>query len=57
MPAATDAGAAQRAFADSLPVAFLYHSRGLQGITRRLRDVAMDVRGELVTAARWRLAE
>ena len=57
LPAATDAAAAQRAFADSMPVAFLYHSRGLQGITRRLRNVAMDVRGELVTAARWRLAE
>ena len=57
LPAAPDAAAAQRAFADSLPVAFLYHSRGLQGITRRLRNVAMDVRGELVTAARWRLAE
>ena len=57
MPAPADVAAAQRAFADSTPVAFLYHSRGLQGITRRLRNVAMDVRGELVTAARWRLAE
>ena len=57
MPAAADPAAAQRGFIDSMPVAFLYHSRGLQGITRRLRNVTMDVRGELVSAARWRIAE
>lgn len=57
MPAATDPVALQRTFDDSVPVAFLYHGRGLQGITRRLRNVAMDVRGELVTAAQWRIAE
>ena len=57
MPPAADPAEAQRTFADSLPVAFLYHARGLQGITRRLRNVVMDVRGELVTAARWRIAE
>jgi peptide/nickel transport system substrate-binding protein len=50
-----DPGAAQRRFADSLPVAFLYHGRGVQGISRRVAGVTMDVRGELVTAARWRL--
>jgi peptide/nickel transport system substrate-binding protein len=55
VPSPRDPAAAQRMFADSLPVAFLYHARGLQGITRRLRDVVMDVRGELVTAARWRI--
>ena len=57
MPGATDPAVLQRTFADSMPVAFLYHGRGLQGITRRLRNVAMDVRGELVTAAQWRIAE
>lgn len=57
MPAATDPMVAQRTFDDSVPVAFLYHGRGLQGITRRLQHVVMDVRGELVTAARWRIAE
>jgi peptide/nickel transport system substrate-binding protein len=51
-----DPVAAQRLFADSAPVAFLYHSRGLQGISRRLADVVMDQRGELVTAARWSVA-
>jgi len=44
---------AQRQFADSIPVAFLYHARGVQGMARRLRGVTMDLRGELVTAARW----
>ena len=57
LPATADPAVAQRIFADSLPVAFLYHGRGLQGITRRLRNVTMDVRGELVTAAQWRIAE
>jgi peptide/nickel transport system substrate-binding protein len=57
LPAATDPAAAQRVFGDSVPVAFLYHGRGLQGITRRLRNVVMDARGELVTVAQWRIAE
>lgn len=51
--ASGDPAEAQRRFADSIPVAFLYHARGLQGMSRRLRGVTMDVRGELVTAARW----
>jgi peptide/nickel transport system substrate-binding protein len=57
MPASADPTTAQRTFLDSVPVAFLYHGRGLQGITRRLRNVAMDLRGELVTAAAWRIGE
>ena len=57
MPASPDPTAAQHTFQDSMPVAFLYHGRGLQGITRRLRNVAMDLRGELVTAAAWRIGE
>jgi peptide/nickel transport system substrate-binding protein len=43
----------QRLFADSLPVAFLYHSRGLQGLNRRLQGVTMDLRGELPTVHDW----
>lgn len=43
----------QRLFADSLPAAFLYHARGLQGITRRLHGVRMDLRGELPTVHDW----
>ncbi|MGH7670626.1 MAG: ABC transporter substrate-binding protein, partial [Gemmatimonadaceae bacterium] len=38
------------------PVVWLYHARGVQGVTRRLRGVTMDLRGELATLAQWRLA-
>jgi peptide/nickel transport system substrate-binding protein len=47
--------AAQRVFADSLPVGFLYHARGLQGMNRRVRGVRMDLRGELPTVHDWRV--
>lgn len=40
-------------FADSTPAAFLYHARGVQGMSRRLAGVHMDVRGELPTVTRW----
>jgi peptide/nickel transport system substrate-binding protein len=48
--------AAQRLFADSTPVAFLYHARGLQGMNRRVRGVRMDLRGELPTVHEWRVS-
>lgn len=48
-----DPAAAQRAFAERVPVAFLYHARGVQGMNRRVRGVVMDVRGELPSVARW----
>jgi peptide/nickel transport system substrate-binding protein len=48
-----DPRAAQRMFADSVPVAFLYHSRGLQGMNRRVRGVTMDLRGELPSLQQW----
>ena len=42
---------------DSLaPATWLYHSRGLQGLSRRVRGARMDLRGELVTLHDWRLA-
>jgi peptide/nickel transport system substrate-binding protein len=42
---------------DSLaPATWLYHSRGVQGVTRRLRGVRMDLRGELATVHDWTLA-
>ncbi len=50
-----DAAAAEQMFADSVPVAFLYHARGLQGMNRRVHGVRMDVRGELVTVHDWRV--
>ena len=42
---------------DSLaPATWLYHSRGVQGLSRRVQGVRMDLRGELVTLHDWRLA-
>ena len=49
----SDPAAAQRMFADSMPVAFLYHANGLQGMNRRVHGVTMDLRGELVTVPEW----
>jgi peptide/nickel transport system substrate-binding protein len=51
-----DPVAAQHFFADSTPAAFLYHSRGLQGMNRRVRGVRMDLRGELPTVHDWWVA-
>lgn len=61
--AATSEGAlrsAWRAVQDELarerPVSWVYHARGVQGVSRRLRGVQMDLRGELPTLARWHIA-
>src|SRR3989440_550748 len=51
-----DPALAQRMFRDSLPVAFLYHARGLQAMNHRVHGVRMDLRGELPTVAAWRTA-
>jgi ABC-type transport system substrate-binding protein len=45
----------QRELAREMPVVWLYHARGLQGVSRRLHGVTMDLRGELATVARWML--
>ena len=50
-----DPAQAQRVFAEQLPVAWLYHARGVQGMNRRVLGVQMDVRGELPTVATWRV--
>src|SRR6185503_3218126 len=51
---ARDAWAAvQRELARQTPVAWLYHARGVQGVSARMRNVTMDLRGELVTIATW----
>jgi peptide/nickel transport system substrate-binding protein len=52
-----DPVAAQKMFADSMPVAFLYHPRGLQGMNRRVHGVRMDLRGELPTVQQWWVAQ
>jgi len=54
--APADPAAAQQVFADSVPAAFLYHPRGLQGMNRRVHGVAMDLRGELPTIQEWTVA-
>jgi ABC-type transport system substrate-binding protein len=38
------------------PATWLYHSRGVQGMTRRLHGVQMDLRGELATLHDWTLS-
>ena len=43
----------QRELASEVPVVWLYHARGLQGVSRRLAGVRMDLRGELVSVAEW----
>ena len=59
---ALDRDAARTAWRDvqgaldaAMPVAWLYHSRGVQGASRRVKNVQMDLRGELVSLARWTL--
>jgi peptide/nickel transport system substrate-binding protein len=47
---------AQRIVARDRPVSWLYHSRGLQGVNRRVGNVTIDLRGELANVARWSLA-
>jgi peptide/nickel transport system substrate-binding protein len=46
----------QRELAAQMPVAWIYHARGLQGMSRRLHGVRMDLRGELATVTEWRVA-
>jgi peptide/nickel transport system substrate-binding protein len=47
--------AVQRLLDSAAPVAWVYHSRGVQGVTARLSGVQMDLRGEMPTLANWRL--
>jgi peptide/nickel transport system substrate-binding protein len=42
--------------ADSVPATPIFHSRGVQGLTKRLQHVTIDLRGELLSAAQWTLA-
>ena len=48
--------AVQRVLDSLAPASWLYHSRGLQGISRRVSGVRMDLRGELATLHDWRVA-
>lgn len=55
LPAAGSGRELLPVFADSVPAAFLYHARGVQGMSRRIQNVAMDLRGELATLTQWRV--
>ena len=37
-------------------MSWIYHARGVQGLSRRLEQVRMDLRGEMATLQQWRLA-
>ena len=53
----TEAWRAVQVAIDSLaPATWLYHSRGVQGMSRRVGGVQMDLRGELATLHDWRVA-
>jgi peptide/nickel transport system substrate-binding protein len=46
----------QRAVDSLAPATWIYHAQGVQGVSRRVRGVRMDLRGELVTVHEWSLA-
>jgi peptide/nickel transport system substrate-binding protein len=50
-----DLAGVQRIVARDLPITFLYHARGVQGVNLRLHGVRMDLRGELASLAAWHL--
>jgi peptide/nickel transport system substrate-binding protein len=50
-----DPKAAQQVLAEQLPVIWLYHARGVQGMNQRVQGVQMDVRGELPTVTAWHI--
>jgi len=52
-----DRARAQRMFQQMIPVAFLYHARGVQGMNRRVENVRMDLRGELAEVTRWKVRD
>jgi peptide/nickel transport system substrate-binding protein len=43
----------QRELRREMPVVWLYHARGLQGVSARMRNVTLDLRGELTSVSRW----
>jgi peptide/nickel transport system substrate-binding protein len=46
----------QQAIVQASPYTVLYYPRRLTGVSRRLHDVQMDVRGEYNTVAKWWIA-
>jgi len=50
-----DFASVQRIVATDLPITFLYHARGVQGMNTRVAGVRMDLRGELAGLSSWHL--
>lgn len=48
--------AVQRDLEQTAPAAWIYDARGVQGVSRRLHGLRMDLRGELVTVHDWSVA-
>lgn len=46
----------QHELARETPAAWIYHAQGIQGVSRRISGLRMDLRGELATIARWSTA-
>lgn len=47
--------AVQQALDTLAPATWIFHARGVQGMSRRVEGVRMDLRGELVTLHDWTL--
>jgi peptide/nickel transport system substrate-binding protein len=47
----------QSVLANDLPAVWIYHARGVQGISARMRNVTLDLRGELESLTRWSVGE
>jgi peptide/nickel transport system substrate-binding protein len=43
----------QRELAREVPAVWVYHSRGVQGVAKRMQNVRMDLRGELTSLGEW----
>jgi peptide/nickel transport system substrate-binding protein len=43
----------QKVLVDEMPAVWVYHSRGVQGVSRRMQNVRMDLRGELASLTSW----
>ncbi len=52
---AGDLAEVQRIVARDLPITYLFHARGVQGLKTRLHGVRMDLRGELATVGSWHI--
>ncbi len=50
-------GEVQNVLAREVPMVWIYHARGVQGVAARMQGVIMDLRGELVSVARWHSAD